>query len=45
VAGVFERKNVSFNKLKEKLTTTASISNGMPEVATNSERLEMLVYV
>ncbi|XP_071561755.1 uncharacterized protein [Temnothorax nylanderi] len=34
-AGVFERKNASFfDKLKEKLTTTAtSINNGVPEVA------------
>jgi len=31
VAGVFERKNVSFfDKLKEKLTTTVLINNGMP---------------
>lgn len=38
-AGVFERKNASFfDKLKEKLTTTAtSINNGVPEVAVSSE--------
>ncbi|XP_039307735.1 uncharacterized protein LOC105193539 isoform X3 [Solenopsis invicta] len=38
-AGVFERKNASFfDKLKEKLTTTAtSINNGVPEVAVSNE--------
>ncbi|XP_011633205.1 zinc finger protein 91-like [Pogonomyrmex barbatus] len=38
-AGIFERKNASFfDKLKEKLTTTAtSINNGVPEVAVSSE--------
>ncbi|KYM95925.1 hypothetical protein ALC62_13373 [Cyphomyrmex costatus] len=37
--GVFERKNASFfDKLKEKLTTTAtSINNGVPEVAVSNE--------
>ncbi|XP_011693747.1 PREDICTED: uncharacterized protein LOC105453452 isoform X2 [Wasmannia auropunctata] len=37
--GVFQRKNASFfDKLKEKLTTTAtSINNGVPEVAVSSE--------
>ncbi|XP_076756460.1 uncharacterized protein LOC143426727 isoform X3 [Xylocopa sonorina] len=33
-ADLFEKKNASFfDKLKEKLTTTASINNGVPEVA------------
>ncbi|XP_071561756.1 uncharacterized protein [Temnothorax nylanderi] len=38
-AGVFERKNASFfDKLKEKLTTTAtSINNGVPEVAVEQQ--------
>ncbi|KAL6436373.1 hypothetical protein ACFW04_004711 [Cataglyphis niger] len=38
-AGIFERKNASFfDKLKEKLTTSASINNnGVPEVAVSSE--------
>ncbi|XP_072752580.1 uncharacterized protein [Anoplolepis gracilipes] len=38
-ADIFERKNASFfDKLKEKLTTTAtSINNGVPEVAVSSE--------
>lgn len=35
-AGIFERKNASFfDKLKEKLTT-ASVNNGVPEVAVSS---------
>ncbi|KAG5327171.1 Z585A protein, partial [Pseudoatta argentina] len=39
VTGVFERKNASFfDKLKEKLTTTAtSINNSVPEVAVSNE--------
>ncbi|XP_071872515.1 uncharacterized protein isoform X1 [Bombus fervidus] len=36
-ADLFEKKNASFfDKLKEKLTTTASINNGVPEVAVST---------
>ncbi|XP_050451890.1 uncharacterized protein LOC126851701 isoform X5 [Cataglyphis hispanica] len=39
-AGIFERKNASFfDKLKEKLTTSASINNnGVPEVAVEQQQ-------
>ncbi|XP_050581650.1 uncharacterized protein LOC126918079 isoform X4 [Bombus affinis] len=37
-ADLFEKKNASFfDKLKEKLTTTASINNGVPEVAVEQQ--------
>ncbi|XP_043593864.1 zinc finger protein 91-like isoform X4 [Bombus pyrosoma] len=37
-ADLFEKKNASFfDKLKEKLTTTASINNGVPEVAVQQQ--------
>lgn len=37
MAGIFEKKNASFfDKLKEKLTTSASINNGVPEVAVSN---------